>query len=138
MKTKNSCYTAFKIVGQFDPDEVSKLLHLTPEFSLKIGDLRHDGVPYDCALWEIGRCDRYDVEVENQMRKTISRLQDKIPLLNRIREENDVEFFLVVVPFVYVDDIAPCLAPSLDVIDFLHATRTKMDIDLYVYHSDDA
>ncbi len=137
MNTRNSCYTYFKIVGDFNPDDVSELLNLTPEKTWKIGDLRHNGSKYDFALWEIGRCSEYDVEVENQMRKTIAVLQDKINLLNQIRQENDVSFFLEVVPTIYVDDTNPCLAPSLDVIDFCHATRTEIDIDVYVYDSND-
>ncbi len=137
VNTRNSCYTYFKIVGDFNPDDVSELLNLTPEKTWKIGDLRRNGSKYDFALWEIGKCTEYDVEVGNQMRKTISVLQDKISLLNQIREQNDVSFVLEVVPTIYVDDTNPCLAPSLDVIDFCHATRTDIDIDLYVYDSND-
>ncbi len=137
MNTRNSCYTYFKIVGDFNPDDVSELLNLTPEKTWKIGDLRRNGSKYDFALWEIGKCTEYDVEVGNQMRETISVLQDKISLLNQIREQNDVSFVLEVVPTIYVDDTNPCLAPSLDVIDFCHATRTDIDIDLYVYDSND-
>ena len=69
--------------------------------------------------------------------ETISRLKE-IPKikLNQIREENDVEFFLEIVPSIYVDDINPCLAPPLDVIDFCHATRTQIDIDMYLFNSE--
>ena len=133
METKNSCYTYFKIVGNFDPDDVTKALKLTPESSCRIGDRRRDGGEYGFALWTVGKCTEYSAHVEDQMRKTVSVLADKIPELNRIREGSDVSFFLEVVPSVYVNDVAPCLAPPLDVIDFLHATRTEMDIDLYVY-----
>ena len=136
MNTKNSCYTYFKIIGNFNPDDISVLLNLTPEKSWKIGDLRRNGTKYDFALWEIGRCAEYDVYVENQMRKTISVLLDKIAILNQIREENDVVFFLGIVPSIYVDDINPCLAPPLDVIDFCHATRTQIDIDMYLFNSE--
>ena len=118
MNTRNSCYTYFAIVGNFNPDDVTALLNLTPEKSWKIGDLRRNGTKYDFAHWEIGRCTEYDVEVKNQMRKTISVLQDKIPLLNQIREKYDVSFYLEIVPSIYADDVSPCLAPSLDVIDF--------------------
>ena len=52
MNTKNSCYTYFKIVGNFNPDDISALLNLTPEKSWKIGDLRRNGTKYDFALWE--------------------------------------------------------------------------------------
>ena len=132
MNTRNSCYTYFKIVGNFNPDDISELLNLTPENTRKIGDLRRNGTKYDFALWEIGRCTEYDIEVEKQMRKTIAVLQDKIPLLNQIRQEYDVSFVLEIVPTIYVNDIHPCLGPSLDVIDFCHATRTEIDIDMYI------
>ena len=137
MATRNRCYTYFCIVGNFDPDAVSARLNLTPEKSWKIGDKRPNGTTCDFAHWEIGRCSEYDVYVENQMRKTVSLLLDKIPQLNQIREENNVELFLEVVPSIYVNDVAPCLAPPLDVIDFLHATRTKIDIDMYLFNSYD-
>ena len=135
--TRNKCYTYFKITGNFDPDRITEILNLTPERYWKIGDLRRNGTKYDFALWEIGKCEEYDVEVENQMRKTIAPLQDKISLLNKIREENEVRFWLVIVPNIYVGDINPCLAPPLDVIDFCHATRTEIDIDIYIYNSQD-
>ena len=136
MNTRNSCYTYFRIVGNFNPDDISALLNLTPEESWKIGDLRRNGTKYEFANWMIGKCAEYDVCVENQMRKTISILLDKIAALNQIREENDVAFFLEIVPSIYVDDINPCLAPPLDVIDFCHATRTQIDIDMYLFNSE--
>ncbi|MBQ2712285.1 MAG: DUF4279 domain-containing protein [Clostridia bacterium] len=137
MRTRNTCHTYFMIVGNFPPDEISELLGLAPEKSWKIGDLRRNGTRYDFAHWEVGRCSEYDVEVENQMRKTLSVLQDKISLLNQIRRMYDVSFYLEIVPTVYVNDINPCLAPPLDVIDFCHATRTQIDIDLYLRNEDD-
>ena len=137
MTTRNSCYTYFCIEGEFNPDKVSELLNLIPEATEKIGDLQRDGTKCERASWEIGRCMEYDVYIENQMRKTIAALQDKIPLLNDIREKNDVSFVLEIVPTIYAGDTNPCLAPPLDVIDFCHATRTEIDIDMYVYNSED-
>ena len=137
MKTKNSCYTYFKIVGEFDPQEISNILGLNAEKSWRIGDTRIDGSKYEFALWEIGRCNDYDVEVANLMRKTIALLADKVDLLNKIRQQNDVSFYLEIEPTIYAEDTTPCLAPTLDIIDFCHATRTEIDIDLYVLDSSD-
>ena len=137
MKTKNSCYTYFKIVGEFDPQEISNILGLNAEKSWRIGDTRIDGSKYEFALWEFGRCNDYDVEVANQMRKTISLLVDKVDLLNKIRQQNDVSFYLEIVPEIYAEDTTPCLAPTLDIVDFCHTTRTEIDIDLYVLDSSD-
>lgn len=136
MKILNSCYTYFKIVGDFNPDNVTHLLELQPEQTWKIGDYIN-GSKRNFAVWIIGRCDDYDVEVSNQMRKTISPLLDKIDLLKKIHLDNDVSFYLEIVPTIYADGQNPCLAPSLDVIDFCHETRTEIDIDMYVMDSID-
>ena len=37
MNTRNSCYTYFRIVGNFNPDDVTELLNLTPEEAHQIG-----------------------------------------------------------------------------------------------------
>lgn len=145
MSTRNRCYTYFKIRGEFDTDEVTALLGLQPDEAWKRGDLklkghasmRREGLTYTSSAWLFGRCDEYDPYVEEQMRRTIAPLLDKVDLLNRIREENDVEFCLEIVPNIYAGDSNPCLAPPLDVIDFCHATRTQIDIDMYIYDSTD-
>ena len=130
--TKNTCYTYFKITGDFDPDVITKRLGLIPSKTWKIGDKRKNGTLYDFALWEFGRCNNYDVIVENQMHITIASLLDKIDILNEIKNELGVDYTLEIVPTVYSSNASPCLAPSLKVIDFCHATRTEIDIDLYV------
>ena len=137
METKNRCYTYFSIVGDFDPEIVSDRLGIIPNDSWKLGDRRKDGSINDFSNWTCGKCDEYDVCVENQMRKTISGLLGKIDVLNQIRSEFDVRFCLAIVPEIYIDDSNPCLAPSLDIIDFCHATRTEIDIDMYIYESED-
>lgn len=135
MKARNECYTYFKIVGDFDPDAVTHLLGIEPFESWKIGDLKANGSRFDFACWKTGLCKKYDVYVEHQMKKTLKELWGKVDLLNRIRKENDVVFYLEVVPTVFPGESTPCLAPTLDIMDFCHATRTKIDIDLYVVDS---
>ncbi|MBR6559039.1 MAG: DUF4279 domain-containing protein [Clostridia bacterium] len=130
--TENSCYTYFRITGDFDPDVVTEKLGLLPDKSWRIGDKRHNGKLYDFASWEFGRCNEYDVITENQMHTTIVPLLDKVELLNEIRNEYNVVFTLEIVPEIYAGNTTPCLAPSLQVIDFCYATRTEIDIDLYV------
>ena len=129
---QNTCYTYFTIIGKFDPDKVTELLSLIPHGTVKAGDPRRGGGTSEHSIWRFGKCDKYDVYTENQMRATIAPLKDKIELLNRIREENEVEFYLEIVPTVTANEPTPCLAPPMDVIDFCHATRTQIDIDLYI------
>lgn len=128
---KNSCYTYFKIVGQFNTDDISDILGLTPEEKWDIGDERKNGSEFDFANWSIGYCNDYDIDTEVQMEKTISKLMDKKEELKQIREKYDVEFYLEVVPTLCVEESTPALAPSMAVIDFCYETRTQIDIDLY-------
>lgn len=62
---RNHCYTYFKITGDFNTDAITETIGLKPSNSWNIGDLRKNGTSYDFALWEYGRCNDYDVYVEN-------------------------------------------------------------------------
>ncbi len=126
------CYTYFSIRGDFDPDTVTALLGLTPDEICRVGEPNGFGGTYSYPRWEFGMCDEYEVLVENQMRKTIAPLLDKVAVLKKIKRENDVAFFLHIVPTVRYDEPVPILAPSLDVMQFCCDTGTKLDIDMYL------
>lgn len=131
-KEQSSCYTYFMIRGDFNPDSISKMLDLSPEQTWKIGDKRKNGTIYDFSCWKFGTCDEYDVYVENQMLKTITPLISKISILKEIKKQYDVSFTLEIVPTIISDETTPCLAPSLEIMQFCCDTGTEMDIDLYV------
>lgn len=134
----NTCYTYFSIRGEFDPDDITKMLGLQPDSSWKIGTERKNGHGvYPCSVWSFGRCRQYDVITENQIKKTIAPLKDKISILNLIREKYDATFTIEVVPKIYSDESTPTLGPDLEIIDFCHAVRAEIDIDLYVYTSEE-
>ena len=130
--SQSSCYTYFMIRGNFDPDSITELLGLVPEKSWRIGDKRKNGTVYDFAMWQYGTCDVYDVYVENQMLKTITPLLSKISALKEIKQRYYVEFTLEVVPTIKSSEGVPCVAPSMEVMQFCCDTATKIDIDLYV------
>jgi hypothetical protein len=132
MKKLNSCYTYFQISGTFDPREVAKLIGIKPDRMRTVGELLPSGKRSNSSFLEYGRCDKYDPSIENQMRATVAPLIDKIDILSKIREEYGAKLLISIVPTVYVGEASPILAPPLDVIDFCHATRTEIDIDLYV------
>lgn len=127
----NTCYTYFQIVGDFEPDEITRRLGLQPYEVRPRGLHPRLGTPL-LTFWHFGRCDEYSPYVEEQMRQTIAPLLDKVAILNQIRADYGAELFLEIVPTVYPGESTPCLAPPLDVIDFCHATRTQIDIDLYM------
>ncbi|HWQ06523.1 MAG TPA: DUF4279 domain-containing protein [Feifaniaceae bacterium] len=138
MDSRNKCDTYFKITGDFDPDVVSEMLGLTPEKQWRIGDKRRGGrSEFEFASWKIGLCSEYDVIVENQMHHTIRPLLPKIETLKEIKQKFNVYFTLEIVPWLFAGEIAPCLAPSKEVIRFCYETDTSIDIDLYLFNSTD-
>ena len=137
-KETNSCYTYFRIAGNFDPDRISEMLGLRPDKQWKIGDLRRNGTAYDCALWTHGTCTSYDVITNNQLLITLEDFFPRIHTLQEIKREYDVSFFLTIVPTISTEESTPVLSPSLDVMRFCCETETEIDLDLYVYSSDDS
>lgn len=134
---RNHCYTYFKITGDFNPDDITRIIGLNPSKCWHTGELRKDGTPFDFSLWEYGRCNEYDVYVENQMMKTIQDLILKMDILCKIKELYKAYFTLEIVPSIYVGEINPCLAPNREVIEFCYKTETEIDIDMYVFDSID-
>ena len=133
MDEQNSCYTYFRMVGNFNPDDITAKLKLSPSEQSRIGDLGKYGTVYEFASWEYGICNDYDVFTENQMMQTIHNLIPKIQELKEIKRKYDVSFVLQIVPTVYTGESTPCLAPNRAVIEFCYHTETDIDIDLYVY-----
>ena len=133
MKMKQTkCYTYFRITGNFDPDAVTEMLGLQPEKSWKIGDKRSNGGEYTFATWNFGYCEEYDSIVDEQMRKTLAPLLPKTAVLQEIKQKFDVNLYLEIVPTLALDEEMPCLAPSLDVMQFCCDTQTELDIDLSI------
>lgn len=68
---------------------------------------------------------------------TIQPLLPKVRKLRKIKLIYDACFTLEIVPSIYVGDINPCLAPCKKVIRFCYETDTDIDIDLYLFDSND-
>lgn len=132
MSEKNECSTYFVIKGEFDPNDITRILTLMPTRQWRSEDLRPDGTAYGFSLWECGRCNKYDVFTENQMMRTIKQLVPKIHLLQEIKKKYNVTFVLEIVPSIFTRESTPCLAPNRAVIEFCYLTETEIDIDLYV------
>lgn len=126
------CMTYFRITGNFDPDQITKYLRLTPEQIHRIGDVRKNGTTYDYASWRFGTVVSQRLDIANQMMQTVEPLLTKADLLRKIKLTYDARLLLEVVPLVRYDEPTPLLAPSLAVMRFCVETGTEIDIDLYV------
>ena len=128
----NKCYTYFRIAGQFDPDDITARLGLEPFKAHRIGDLRRDGTPFDWAGWCFGRCEEYDFDTNNQLRKTIAPLLDKTAELRAIKQQYDAILVIEVVATIYGDEPTPALGADEDIIRFCYEAGATIDVDLYL------
>lgn len=135
--SKAHCYTYFRITGDFDPEQITSLLNLAPDEIWQKGDRRENGTTYGFSSWRFGRCDEYDGDVAVQMMRTIQPLMEKIPILQKMKKQEDVFYVLEVVAYIRFDEASPSLAPSQEVMRFCCDTETEMDIDLYVICPDE-
>ena len=128
----SKCYTHFRIMGDFNPITISEILELKPEKFWKMGDKRKNGTTYSFSSWNFGNCNDYDITVSNQIIKTITPLLSKIEKLKEIKKMFNVNFALIIVPYVRFDETIPDLSPSKEIIKFCYETDTDLVIDLYV------
>lgn len=128
--------TYFKIIGDFNPEEITDLLGIIPDKQWKIGDIRYKindkTSVYDFALWQTGLVKTVnEYYVEKQMSETISKLEPKIDILKKIKERYNVNFTLEVVPTFYSAKDKPILSPNEKIIAFCYQTKTNIDYDYY-------
>lgn len=134
----NETITYFKIIGDFEPDDISKELCLNPCKTWKKGEKRKylgrytKGI-YNFSLWEFGRIEKVNnVFVDEQMKDTIAPLFEKIDILNQLKQKYELTYVLEVVPKLYTVINKPILSPPKKVVEFCYLTETSIDMDYYL------
>ena len=146
---KTSCYSYFAICsegeiqyglglvaaenGNFDPEEISKMLGILPFRAWAAGTPRGKGNGvFRFSMWSACRQDEPALDAGEQCLKIVRELTPLIPELNRIREQYNVSFSILIVPKIYNEE-TPTLVFDSEIIEFCHLTKTEIGIDLYVY-----
>ena len=104
---RTTCYTYFSITGEFDPDEITSILGIQPVKTFRSGEPRYylknglkvdTGYKYSCSCWDGCRCEEYDVNISNQMEKTIepriSPSMKVIDFCSKVRAELDIDWYI--------------------------------------------
>ena len=135
MKMKHTCRTYFRISGDFEPRELAAL------FGLRAHDMRKKGERYGRAgriaeesELTLGYNERYEVNINDMLRKTLTGIIDKADILRRMREEAGLSYALVAVPEIAHEssEPTPILSPEADIIEFLHTSGALYDLDYYI------
>lgn len=67
-----------------------------------------------------------------QCQRIALQLHDKIPVLNALRQQYAVQFWISVVSVLHPEESTPALSLGHEVIAFCYLTGTQIDVDMYV------
>lgn len=142
MKTKHKCITYFKISGDFEPKEILDVLDIKPTKISRKGDkyiFLNQEKSYDFSSIEIGYNNKYNVEIDLMIEKTIKELRSKIKELRELKlKYPDIEYTLEVVPEINLnsDEPNPYISPTKEIMKFLVEIEADYDIDYYINNED--
>jgi hypothetical protein len=129
---QTACKTYFSIIGDFDPNEITKILKMKNTGGHSIGEKKIYGTRvFEWASWEYGTEYIETLSADEQAELVISPLISKVNELLFIKEKYKCQFILMQVPKIESGD-TPALGFDKMVIDFCSETGTEIQIDLYV------
>lgn len=130
----------------FDLEEVSAYLGLTPSWQWRKGDIKkiipleNENAFMNISMilrrkrtnWclDTGHKETYDIS--EQAQKLLDIIGGKSDGLRRLQNEKNVRVAIIFVIYVY-DNITPAMTIERELIDFAHASNVIIDIDMYFY-----
>ena len=136
--SKSDSYVYFALRGDFDPAEITKRLDIEPTGAWeKDGNHKYKS-HRDSAFWawETARGQEI-IFIENLVEEVVAKLEDKIEIITELKQQFSLESALQIVLYIDTNEeqSTPALGHDMRTIDFLYATRSTTDIDIYRYDS---
>ncbi len=138
MKTSET-YVYFALTGDnFDPKIITDRIGIEPTDSWRKGDNGKYNPSLYNSCWQLStdRGKEY-IEVDKLVEEIISRLNDKIDIINQLKDEFQLDSVIEIVLYIDTnpDQSTPAIGHDLNTIEFLYRTKTKTDIDIYRFNS---
>lgn len=118
--------------GNFDPAVITDLLGLHPHRAWQQGDRNAFNKPYGFSCWSGCMQKKPVFDAGRQCQRIALQLHDKIPVLNALRQQYAVQFWISVVSVLHPEESTPALSLGHEVIAFCYLTGTQIDVDMYV------
>lgn len=123
--------------SDFNPDEITRKLGIQPFKTRKMCEERKNGHGiYTFSSWDACIQKVPALDAEEQCIKIVRMLRDKIPVLNEIKRQIDVGYYINIVPHIYNEE-APAIQMNREIIEFCYLTGTEIGVDIYVYDRED-
>ena len=138
MESSNS-YVYFALKGEeFDPNVITDRIGIEPSESWKKGDngKSNSTLKYSCWKYSTEKGKEY-IEIDNLVDEVISKLLDKIEIINELKKELKLDSILEIVMDIDINpnQPTPALGHDMKTIEFLYRTETTTDIDIYRFNS---
>ena len=134
-----SSYVYFALKGDnFDTDEVTNRLGITPTNSWRNGDKGFYKPAVEFAMWRLATDKGKEyIQIDNLVDEIVSKLYDKIEIFNDLKRQYKLDSVLEIVLYIDTneDNSAPALGHDLKTIEFLYRTGTNTDVDIYRFNS---
>lgn len=138
METGNS-YVYFALTGDdFDTDEVTNRLGITPTDSWRKGDKGQFKPILEFTSWRLSTDKGQEyLQIDKLVDEIISKLFDKIEIINDLKGQFQLDSVLEIILYIDTneDNSTPALGHDLKTIEFLYRTQTKTDVDIYRFNS---
>ena len=133
---EHKCRTYFCVKGEFDVEKFLQETELKADKIIRKGEVNEiSKLVSECDVIKIGFNDSYNVDINVMARETLKELISKSEALAELKKDNNLEYYLVLVPEISTRSKEPKQLLSLegDILEFLHKTKTEIDLDYYVY-----
>ena len=136
---KGNTSVYFALTGDnFDPEVVTERIGVIPTEKWNKGDKGQNKpiLEYSCWKFSTDMGKEYLI-VDSLVDEVISKLFDKIEIINELKNQFNLDSVLEVVMYIDTNEeqSTPALGHDLKTIEFLYRTQTKTDVDIYRFNS---
>ena len=136
--SKCDSYVYFALLGDFNPAEVTARLGVQPTRTWEKDGKSKVKAHRQSAFWawETAR-GKEIIFVEDLVEEVVAKLESKAQIIVELKQQLQAESTLQVVLYIDMNEekSTPALGHELRTINFLHATQTSTDVDIYRYDS---
>lgn len=132
--------TYFSLIGYFDPQDITDLLRVNPDYCWKVNDLINSKRTFaDSAArrmfskWVYGTSTAYNGDFNRQIKTTIKNIVSKADLIKELVDNHSVKAYIQIECDVTADGLLPNFSIDKEIIEFCYKSGTVIDSDMSVF-----
>jgi hypothetical protein len=136
---KSESYVYFAFKGEFNPDEITNCIGLTPTSIWRKGEIgKYSKLGYKFSLWELStEIGKEDLDMNKLVKEIVNKLRGKEEIIIELKTKFNANSILQIKMDIDINDenSTPYIGHDIETIEFLYKTKTETDVDIYRYNS---